>query len=403
MKIGIIREGKTPPDKRVPFTPKQCALVKQKWPQVELVVQPSEIRAFSDQEYLAAGITLQQDLSDCDVLMGVKEVPKSELIPNKTYFFFSHTFKKQPYNRDLLQALVDKKVKLIDYEVLTLGNGKRIIGFGRYAGIVGTYNAFLAYGKKSGAYTIMAANACKDRKEMEGEYAKIKLPKNFKLAITGAGRVGHGAMEVLEGVGLKKVTPEAFVNETFDYPVYTQLLVTNYNERLDGAPFVRRDFFNDPVEYRSTFMRYAKVANVYVSCHYWDNRSPYIFTREDAKSPDFNIEVVADVSCDIDCAIASTLRPSTIANPLYGYLPQEEKEGDFMDEKAIGVMAVDNLPCELPRDASEDFGNELISNVLPPFFGEDPERIIARATETTLEGGLTAEYAYLQNWLDGKE
>ena len=403
MKIGIIREGKTPPDKRVPLSPKQCKELVEQYPDVELVVQPSPIRCFEDGMYADAGFSLQEDLSDCDVLMGVKEVNIDDLIPNKTYFFFSHTFKKQPYNRMLLQAILDKKIRLIDYEVITNAKGTRLIGFGRYAGVVGSYNGFLAWGKKMQSYDLKPANQCFDRVEMEGELKKINLPTNFKLVMTGGGRVAGGAIEIIEAAGLKKVSPIDFLNKTFDYPVYTQLLVDDYNEREDGASFKRSDFYKDPVGYRSTFMRYAEVADMYVPCHYWDARSPYIFTREDAKSPRFNIKVVADISCDIDCAVASTLRPSTIADPLYGYNPTEEAEVAFDDANSIGVMAVDNLPCELPKDASEDFGRELLDKVLPCLLGEDPEDVMGRASETNLNGELTEHFAYLKGYLAGEE
>lgn len=401
MKIGILREGKTPPDKRVAFTPDQCVEIQQKFPQLNLVVQKSEIRAFPDTEYAAKGVTLVDSVADCDVIVGVKEVPIPELIPNKKYFFFSHTFKQQPYNRDLLQAVVDKNIELIDYEVLVGRDGKRIIGFGKYAGIVGAYNGILAFGKKAGLFSLKPANKCFDRAEMEQEYAKVSLPKNFKLVMTGAGRVAGGAMEVFNGMGIKKVSPQAFLNEEFDGPVYTQILVTDYNIRKDGAPFKRREFFADPVPYKSNFLRFAKVADVYTSCHYWDHRSPIIISREDFKNPDLKLKVVSDISCDIDCAVGSTLRPSTIADPLYGYDPITEKEVDFMADGAIGVMAVDNLPCELPRDASGDFGREFIDAVLPELVNGDPDRIIAKATETR-NGDLTPEFEYLRSYLEGK-
>ena len=403
MKLGIIREGKTPPDKRVPLSPQQCRELLQAYPGLELVVQPSPIRCFPDADYQAEGIAMQEDLSDCQVLMGVKEVNVEDLIPNKTYFFFSHTFKKQPYNRKLLQAIIDKKIRLVDYEVITNANGTRLVGFGRYAGVVGAYNGFLAWGKKTNSFQLKAAHQCFDRKEMETYLKEVKLPSNFKLVITGAGRVAGGAQEIIEALNIEKVSPKDFVNQTYNHPVYTQLLVDDYNERLDGKPFKRQDFYNDPTGYRSTFMQYAKHADMYFPCHYWDARSPYIFTREDAKSPDFNIRVVADISCDIDCAVASTLRPSTIADPLYGYHPLREEEVDFMDSEAIGVMAVDNLPCELPRDASEDFGRELLDKVLPCLLGDDPERVIDRASQTNLEGALTDDFAYLSDYLAGKE
>ncbi len=403
MKIGIIREGKMPPDKRVPLSPAQCVQLKWRYEGLELVVQPSPIRCFDDAAYAEKGIALQEDLSDCDVLMGVKEVNIEDLIPGKTYFFFSHTFKKQPYNRKLLQAILDKKIRLVDYEVITNARGVRLIGFGRYAGVVGAYNGLLAWGKKMQSFDLMPAHQCFDRVEMEKELHKISLPKNFKLVITGGGRVAGGAMEIMDAAGLLSVRPEEFLTREFDVPVYTQLHVEHYNEPQDGHPFSRDEYYSDPTGYRSVFMKYAKVADMYVPCHYWDAKAPYIFTREDAKSPEFKIKVVADISCDIDCAVASTLRPSTIADPLYGYDAEKEAEVDFMDEKAIGVMAVDNLPCELPKDASEDFGNELLEKVLPCLLENDPEDVIGRASETNLQGELTAHFAYLEGYLKGEE
>lgn len=402
MKLGIIREGKTPPDKRVPLTPQQCKELQEQYSDLEILVQPSPIRAFTDAEYAAQGLELREDLSDCDVLMGVKEVPLDMLMEGKTYMFFSHTYKKQPYNRKLLKAIIDKNIRLIDYEVLTNARGTRIIGFGRYAGVVGMYNGLLAFGKKHNIYDLKPAHQCADRKEMEAELAKVELPNNFKLAITGAGRVAGGALEIIEQVNLERVSADDFANKEYTNPVFTQLLVDDYNEPLDGKPFERKDFYNDPVDYRSTFMQYAKEAHMYVSCHYWDSKSPFIFTREDAKSEDFNISVVADISCDIDGPVASTLRPSTIESPLYGYDPDAEIEVPFGADNAIGVMAVDNLPCELPKDASEDFGNELIKNVIPHFFNGDKEEVLERATETR-DGKLTPQFSFLQNYLDGKE
>lgn len=400
MRIGVIREGKVPPDKRVPLTPAQCKSLLETYNDLEIVVQNSPIRAYTDQQYLDAGIEVREDVSDCDVLIGVKEVPKANLMANKTYFYFSHTIKMQPYNRDLLLRMMELNIRMIDYETITGATGRRLIGFGRYAGIVGCYNGFLAYGKKFDAYHLKPANQCFDRKEMDGELSQVKLPSNFKVVLTGLGRVGHGALEVIQTLGLKEVTPEAYLTETFDEPVYTQLNVTHYNERNDGAAFERREFYNDPAEFHSTFMNYAAVSDMYVACHYWDSRSPFIFTREDVKGENWNVKVVADISCDIDGPVASTIRPSTIADPLYGYDPATEQEADFMAPNSVGVMAVDNLPCELPKDASEDFGNEFIKNVLPSLMNGDAEGILARATICE-NGELTNEYEYLRDYVNG--
>ena len=402
MKIGIIKEGKTPPDKRVPLSPTQCQEIKQKYPQIDLVVQKSNIRKFKDEDYANAGIDLVDEVTDCDVLLGVKEVPIEDLIANKKYFFFSHTFKKQPYNRKLLQAIIEKNIQLIDWETITNSNGQRLIAFGRFAGIVGCFNGLLGYGLKTKRYKLKSAHLCEDRNEMEGELSMLDLPKNFKLVITGGGRVAGGAIEVLEKTNIKRVSPEDFLSTNFGEPVYTQLDVEDYVKRDDGAFFDIPAFFKNPSGHSSNFMRYAAAADVYVACHYWDNRSPFIFSRDDVKNPDWNISLVADVSCDIDGPVATTLRPSTIANPFYGYHPQKEEEVDFNIEGSIGVMAVDNLPCELPKDASVSFGEMFIEHVLEPLLGNDPEDIIYRASETK-GGQLTPHFAYLQDYLEGKD
>lgn len=399
IKLGVIREGKVPPDKRVPLTPKQCVEVQEKFPHVEVFVQSSPIRAFKDEQYAELGLPVVDDVSHCDVLIGVKEVPIDQLIPNKKYMFFSHTFKEQPYNRKLLRAILEKKIQLIDYEVLTDKNESRIIGFGRYAGIVGCYNGFLAYGKKHGLYDLKPAHQCEDRVELEEELKKVQLPAGTKVVATGFGRVGHGAREIFTSIGLKEVSPEAFLNETFDEAVFTHLKASNYYAREDGQPFDRDAFFESGEGHVSIFKQYMKVANMYVAAHYWDASSPFIFTRDDLKDPEVITSIVADISCDIDGPVACTIRPSTIADPVYGYVSATEQEGDFMSEGAVGVMAVDNLPCELPKDASEDFGNELINSVFPHLFGEDVDGVIERASETDLNGQLTPRYSYLENYV----
>lgn len=402
MKIGIIREGKTPPDKRVPFTPQQCQLLKKKYSDLELKVESSDIRAFSDQEYKDAGIEVAKDLSDCDVIMGVKEVNIEDLIPNKRFLFFSHTFKKQPYNRDLLRAILDKKIALTDYETMTDASGKRLIGFGRYAGIVGCYNAFRAFGLKSGRYDIKPAHKCEDRKEMEDQLKYVDLPKELKIVLTGKGRVGHGALEIIKLLPIEEVSPEDYLTKHFDKPVYAVLDVQDYNAPKDGTAFNKKQFYTNASNFISTFSKYLPLTDIYIACHYWDASAPFIMTRDDLKQPNVKLQVVADISCDIDGPVACTLRPSTIADPIYGYDPIKEVETAFDNPKSIAVMAVDNLPCELPKDASQDFGNELIKNIIPVLLGEDPYNIIDRATETTFEGKLNSHYSYLKEYVEGQ-
>ena len=387
-------------DKRVPLTPQQCRRLQDLYPELEIAVQPSDIRAFKDEEYREQQIPIKEDLSDCEVLFGVKEVPQEMLIPGKTYLFFSHTYKKQAYNRGLLQAILEKKIRLIDYEMLREEGGKRLLGFGRYAGIVGAYNAFRALGELNGEYRLKPAYKCHDRREMESELVKVKLPRDLRIAISGAGRVAAGAKEMLSALRVTQVFPEEYLRNEFPEPVYTQLEVIHYFKRKGGEKFTRYEFFEDPEGFESDFMKYAERTDFYIPCHFWSSRSPFIFTREDARSSNFNIRLISDISCDIDGPVASTIRPSSIEKPFYAYDPVSEKEVPFGSPGSIGVSAVDHLPGELPRDASEDFGNELIKNVIPHFFNGDKEGILAAASETTLEGRLTPHFSYLQDYVN---
>lgn len=403
VRIGIIREGKVPPDKRVPLTPEQCVQLEGLYPNLEIIVQPSPVRAYPDQMYLDAGIKMDEDLSSCDIILGVKEVNIDDLIPNKKFMFFSHTIKKQPYNRELLRAILQNKIQLIDYEVLKDRTNKRIIGFGRYAGIVGCYNGLRTYGLKHDLYELKPAHQCKNRKEVEEELKKVKLPSNTKIILTGFGRVGHGAREITDLLPIKEVTPDEFISQEFDSPVLTHMGVEDYYERKDGGRFNKSEFYSNPELYRSSFPKYLKHVDLYIPCHYWSDKADFIITREDLKANDVRLSVVADISCDIDGPIACTIRPSKISDPIYGYNPQTESEDDYKKEGVIAVMAVDNLPCELPLDASEDFGSELIKQVIPNLVREDIDAIIERGSETTLNGELTEYFAYLEDYVAGKE
>ena len=401
IKFALIKERKNPPDRRVVLSPQACEKLIIDFPKAEIVVESSDIRVFKDEEYTDLGFEVTNDILDADVFLGVKEVPIKKLIPNKKYFFFSHTYKKQDYNRKLLKAILDKNIELYDYEVITNTKGNRVVAFGRYAGIVGAYNGFRALGLKHSSFKLPKAETLANQKALIDELSKIKLP-NIKIVLTGKGRVSNGAKEMLDAMHIKEVDANALLNNAFNEAVYTQLNVLDYNLRKDGKIISRSDFYKNPLEYNSNFMRFAKVANFYISGHYWDDDAPFIFSREDAKSSEFNITVVADISCDIDGPVASTLRPSTIANPIYGYNPHTETEADFKDKNAIAVMAVDNLPCELPNDASIGFGDMFTKFVIPAFFNNDKDGVLERA-KMTENGKLTPRFAYLQDYVDGKE
>ena len=399
MKLGLLKEVKLPVDKRVVLTPRQCKILQDSYSNIELVVQSSDTRCFSDAEYLAQGIKIVDDISDCDFLFGVKEVSRESLIANKTYFYFSHTIKEQPYNRSLLIKMVEMDINMVDYEVLKDQEGKRLLGFGRYAGIVGAYNAFLAYGLKSENYNLKPAYQCKNRVHMEQQFRNMVL-NNEKIIVTGNGRVGGGIMEIMRISGVKEVSINDFLTREFNFPVFIRLITMDYNERIDGSLSGKLDFYAHPHLYRSSFLKFAERADIFIAGHYYASGSPYLFTREEARLDNFNLKVIADISCDIDGPVASTIRPSTIHDPIYGYDPITEKEVSFKNIGAIAVMAVSNLPCELPKDSSEDFGGEMLEKILPALINGDHEGIISKAT-ICKSGELMPGFEYLRNYIGG--
>ncbi len=402
MKFGIIKERKNPPDRRVVFSPEKLQEFKQQFPEAEIVVESSEIRIFSDEAYKKAGFEVVKDLSDCDVLFGVKEVPIEALIPNKKYFFFSHTIKKQPYNRKLLKAILERNIELLDHETIVKENGARLIGFGRYAGLVGAYNGFRALGLRDNLFNLPKVETVPDLDTVKAELDKITLP-NIKILLTGTGKVALGAKEILDHLKIKQVSDALYLTSKFTEPVYCMADVMEYAKRKDGKVGSKLAFYKDATDYESNFMPYAKETDYFIAGHFYGTGAPYLFTREDAKSIDFNINLVADISCDIDGPVASTLRASTIADPIYGYNPETETEVDYTSNGAITVMAVDNLPCELPKDASEGFGEMFLKSVIPAFYNNDKDGVIARAKITASNGKLTKRFSYLQDYVDGKE
>jgi alanine dehydrogenase len=401
MKFGIIKERKNPPDRRVVFSPQKLQEFQQQFPKATIVVESSDIRVFSDAAYVKAGFEITKDLSDCDVLIGVKEVPIAALIPNKKYFFFSHTIKKQPYNRDLLKAMLEKNITLYDHEVITDTRGNRLIGFGRYAGLVGVYNGFRALGLKEQTFSLPKAEHLSDLSALIDQLNAVKLP-TIKILLTGSGKVAKGAKEILDAMHIKSVSISEYLTASFNETVYCKIDVLDYNKRIDGQVLTNSDFYNNSSAYVSNFMRFAKVTDYFIAGHFFGDGSPYLFTREDAKNEHFNIRLVADISCDIDGPVASTLRASTIADPIYGYDPETSEEVTYTSPGSITVMAVDNLPCELPKDASDGFGDLFLTHVIPAFFNGDKDGILARAAMTN-EQQLTPRYEYLQGYVNGEE
>jgi len=398
IKIGLIREGKVPPDKRVAFTPLQAEEIKQRFPAIDLVIEPSEIRCYRDEEYTNLGVTTS-DMQTCDILMGIKEVPIQNLLADKTYLFFSHTMKKQPYNKGLLQEVLKKNIRLIDYEALKDTQGNRLVAFGRFAGIVGAYNGLWVYGKRYHQFSLRRAHECFDINDLKIELRKVQLPP-IKIVLTGAGRVAKGAMETLDTVGIRKVNAIDFLNHTFSEPVYVQLSSADYHRRIAGGHFNREEFHLQPERYQSDFAKFTKVADLLMAGAFWNPKAPKLFTLDDMRDPDFNIRIVADITCDINGSVPCTKKSSAIPEPIYDYDPlTDSTQLPMTNEGNITVMAVDNLPCELPRSASEEFGRDLIDKIVKPLLQGDHEDIIARAT-IAQNGHLTAAFSYLQDYVN---
>jgi alanine dehydrogenase len=366
---------------------------------VEVKVEPSPVRCYRDEEYIAAGVPLTSDLADCDFLVGIKEVPVANLLPGKNYLFFSHTIKAQPQNRKLLQAILEKQIRLIDFEVIVDDDGKRLIAFGYFAGMVGAHNTMWVLGNRTGQFSLPRMKDLHDYNEAKDHYEKLTLPP-VRIVLTGSGRVGQGAMQVLRDMGIREVPSDAYLKETFDVPVFTNVDALEYAARLDDQPFTKGDYYKYPELFKSVFKPYYKASDVMINGIFWDKRAPAFFTREDMRKSSFRIRVVGDITCDIapESSIPSTLRPSTIADPVYGYHPITEAETTPYQPDCIDVMAIDNLPSELPRDSSEYFGRVFIEKILSELKNANKSKIIQRATIAE-KGQLSERYRYLESYV----
>jgi alanine dehydrogenase len=398
IRIGIVREGKIPQDNRVPFSPKQCKEIQDKNPGLQFVVQPSPNRCFSNEEYLNQGINLQEDLQDCDILFGVKEAKIESLIPGKTYLFFSHTKKAQSHNKELMRALIDRKIRLIDYECLTHDDGHRIVGFGYWAGVVGAHNGLLTYGKKFGLYHLPPVHTLKNFQELKESYENFFLP-NIKIVVTGSGRVSTGVLDILQYLDIAEVSPEDFLQEHYDYPVFTHLKGKDLYGRMDDSSYDRDDFHAHPQEYCCLFLQYAKVADILMNGIYWDKQIPRLFELKDIQSPNFKLPVIADITCDEDGSVPCNVGSSTIADPVYGFNRKSLSrcEAFIPGNESLDIMAVDNLPNELPRDASKYFGGFLQTYILPDLISGQNTAVLERATITD-NGNLGPFYQYLKDY-----
>ena len=397
-RIGLIKEGKVPADNRVALTPAQCKWIHKNASHLKIVAQSSPARCFTDKEYTSAGVEIKDDLSDCDILLGIKEVPIDQLIPGKAYLFFSHTKKKQPYNQKLLRTILDKNIRLIDYECLEHDDGQRIIGFGFFAGVVGAHNGIMAYGNRSGLYKLERVYKQRSFRELIHTYFGLRLP-NVKIVVAGSGRVAHGLLEIMNLMGILEVEPEDYLVRRFAYPVYTQLKGTDLYEHQKTGTYSRQEFHEHPEEYRCKFLPYAAQTDILMNGVYWDKRVPRLFEKDDVKANDFIIQTIADITDDANGSVPINAGDQTIEDPIYGIdRTTLQKTAPYLPN-SIDIMAVGNLPNELPRDASRYFGEQLIKYVLDDLI-KGGSSIIERATMTE-NGHLTEHYMYLKNYAEG--
>jgi alanine dehydrogenase len=397
--IGLLKEGKVPADNRVALTPAQCKWIVKNYVDISIKVQRSESRCFSDEEYERAGVELVEDLSDCEIILGIKEVPPAQLLENKTYLFFSHTRKKQPYNQVLLQTILYKKCTLIDYECMEHEDGQRIIGFGFFAGIVGAHNGIMAYGNRTGSFVLDRVYKQKDFKELIHCYFGLKLP-NIKIAVTGSGRVAHGIVEIMNLMGVIEVEKEEYVARSFSYPVYVQLKGADLYVHKENDSYNREHFHNHSEAYKCRFEEYVPHTDILMNGIYWDVNMPRLFNKEDIASPHFRIQVIADITDDSFGSVPINLGDQSIEDPVYGVDKKSLKKTKPYLPGSVDVMAVGNLPNELPRDASKYFGEQLIKYILPDLLSGG-SKIIEGAT-IAKEGELTPKFEYLRDYAEGK-
>ncbi|WP_143306369.1 NAD(P)-dependent oxidoreductase [Chitinophaga vietnamensis] len=397
--IGLIREEKHPHDNRVAFTPKQCLWIMHHFPQVRIHVQPSPHRCFKDEEYVKAGVTLEEDLGHCSILLGIKEVPADQLLPGKTYLFFSHTKKKQPHNRHMLQTILEKQITLVDYECLVHPDGQRILGFGFFAGVVGAHNGLQAYGRKTGEFSFKPVHTCHDFQELITHYFGVKLPP-LKIVITGSGRVAAGVLEIMGLLGIKYMPPEEYLMNQYGYPVYTQLKAGELYLRKNDKTYSRTDFHAHPENYECRFLPYVAVSDILMNGIYWDHNIPPLFTPKDLQKDNFRIQVIADITDDTHGSVPCNLGDSTIEDPVYGVIKSDMTRTEPYLPGTVDMMCVSNLPNELPRDASQYFGDQLMKYVFEELLKGDSEMIINATIASN--GKLTEKFSYLQDYVDSE-
>ena len=392
IKIGLIREGKVPADNRVALTPEQCKWIQEN-KNITIRVQQSETRCFKDHEYISAGITVKEDISECDIFLGIKEVPVDMLINGKTYLFFSHTKKLQPYNQKLLQALIKKNITLIDYECLEHEDGARLLGFGFFAGVVGAHNGMMAYGKRTGAFQLQSVYRQKNFQHLIHSYFGLKIPK-VKIAVTGSGRVAHGILEIMNLMEIKEVEPDQYNETQFPYPVYVHLKGADLYMNKETKGYNRNEFHEFPERYQCLFNNYINQTDILMNGVYWRETIPRLFEKDEVKKENFRMNTIADITDDQNGSVPVNLGDATIEDPVYGVDRVTLLKTEPYLPGSIDVMAVGNLPNELPKDASRYFGEQLIKFIIDEL-GNNNAPIIENAT-IVKNGKLTTPFEYMR-------
>jgi saccharopine dehydrogenase (NAD+, L-lysine-forming) len=397
--IGLLRESKVPADNRVPLTPAQCKWIQKNAPEIRVLVQCSPDRCYSDKEYRSAGVEVREELGECDILFGIKEVPVKDLLPGKTYLFFSHTKKKQPYNQEMFRAILDRQITLIDYECLEHDDGQRILGFGFFAGVVGAHNGIMAYGFRTGRYTLGRVHRQQSFRELIHTYFGLRLPE-IKVVVTGSGRVAHGALEVMNLLEIVEVEPDEFLEREFSYPVFTQLKGSDLYEHARSGGYKREDFHHHPEDYRCKFLPFSRKADILMNGIYWERTMPRLFEWEDLARDEFRIRTIADITDDREGSVPCNLGDASMEEPVYGVDRVSRQRTAPYLAGSVDVMAIGNLPNELPRDASRYFGEQLIKHVLNDLL-RGGSKIVDRATMVR-RGALTDPYHYLEGYAKGE-
>jgi len=434
MKIGIRREDKSKWERRVPLIPEHIKLLKEKY-WIETVLQPSKIRVFSDNECKNYDALIKEDLSECPVVFGIKEIPESFFQPNKTYVFFSHVIKGQSYNMPMLKRILALKCNLIDYEKILDENNKRLIFFGRHAGIAGMVDTLWAFGQRlkyenisdhfkeiKKAYQYESLEQIKsDIKAIGEKIRKDGIPKILTplvCGITGYGNVSKGAQEILDELPIIEISPSQLLSLEKSQSVSRNHIykVIFKEEHLvmpkeENEEFRLQDYYENPQDYKSQFERYIPYLSMLVNCIYWTPQCPRFVTKANLKSlylKDKNqkLKVIGDISCDINGSIEFTSKTTEPDNPVYVYDPSRDKIYDGIEGRGVAVLARDNLPCEIPRESSIFFSNELIDFVPQIVKAHSLGKLSRNALPKSIQkalivhrGKFTKDFEYLKKYL----